>query len=245
MGRRGVFLGRADRFRDTWQLVNPAMTIFGLADDDESIIDQIGGLYPIYPLTKGVETWDVARAVRAARDLVTDVPEVLPDALRDEYDVVDILTAFDWIHTPDERDQVDQPDRLRERLGDAAGCRVGVGVRVVQGTAGGDQAVRHRALERRGGEAVHGRQEQRVVGDDEVGTPRHRLVGHRSDRVHREQHPAHRRRRVADDEPDRVPRLRGRQRVAAVERRDDVGERRDSGHGRTIALTARRSSIAA
>ena len=34
VGRRGVFLGRADRFRDAWQLVNPDLTIFGLADDE-------------------------------------------------------------------------------------------------------------------------------------------------------------------------------------------------------------------
>ncbi len=108
-GRRGVFLGRADRFRDTWQLTNPAMTIFGLADGDdgeESIVDQIGGLYPIYPLTKGVETWDVSRAVRAARGQVTELPELLPAVVREEYDVLDVLTALDCIHAPDRRDQV-------------------------------------------------------------------------------------------------------------------------------------------
>ena len=108
-GRRGVFLGRADRFRDTWQLTNPAMTIFGLADGDdgeESMVDQIGGLYPIYPLTKGVETWDVSRAVRAARGQVTELPELLPAGVREEYDVLDVLTALDWIHAPDRRDQV-------------------------------------------------------------------------------------------------------------------------------------------
>lgn len=106
VGRRGVFLGRAERFRDEWQLTNPAMTIFGVADEDESIIDQIGGLYPIYPLTKGVETWDISRAVRAARGQVGEIPELLPAAVREEYDVLDVLTALDWIHAPDRRDQV-------------------------------------------------------------------------------------------------------------------------------------------
>ncbi|RHW27888.1 ATP-dependent DNA helicase RecG [Nocardioides immobilis] len=108
-GRRGVFLGKADRFRNEWQLVNPAMTIFGLADDaegEESIVDQIGDLYPIYPLTKGVETWDIARAVRAARGQVDVIPELLPDGVREEYDVLDVVTALDWIHTPDRREQV-------------------------------------------------------------------------------------------------------------------------------------------
>jgi ATP-dependent DNA helicase RecG len=105
-GKRGVFLGQAGRFRDEWQLTNPAMTIFGVADEDETFIDQIGDLYPIYPLTKGLQTWDVARAVRAAREQVTALPEVLPDSVRDEYDVLDIATALDWVHTPDQREQV-------------------------------------------------------------------------------------------------------------------------------------------
>ncbi|MDZ5623089.1 ATP-dependent DNA helicase RecG [Nocardioides sp. HM23] len=105
-GRRGVFLGRAERFRDDWQLTNPAMTIFGIADEDESIVDEIGDLYPIYPLTKGLQTWDVARAVRAARAQVGELPELLPAAVREEYDVLDVVTALDWIHAPDRRDQV-------------------------------------------------------------------------------------------------------------------------------------------
>ncbi|WP_312856028.1 ATP-dependent DNA helicase RecG [Nocardioides stalactiti] len=111
VGQRGVFMGRADRFRDEWQLTNPAMIIFGHAEGEEgeeSIVDQIGDLYPIYPLTKGVETWDVSRAVRAALGQVDGFPEVLPDPVREQYDVLDVRTAYDWVHTPDRRDQVER-----------------------------------------------------------------------------------------------------------------------------------------
>jgi len=110
-GNRGVFLGKADRFRDQWQLVNPQMSIFGLAGSEEPDgetfqPDEIGGLFPIYPLTKGVETWDLARAVRFALAVVEEIPEVLPDRVRDEYAVLGIHQAYDWVHTPDERAQV-------------------------------------------------------------------------------------------------------------------------------------------
>jgi ATP-dependent DNA helicase RecG len=111
-GNRGIFLGKADRFRDQWQLVNPAMTIFGMGDETEgegSAVQDVldfGPLYPIYPLTKGVETWDVARAVTFAREVVEPVPELLPDALREEYDVLGIQQAYDWVHRPEDRDQV-------------------------------------------------------------------------------------------------------------------------------------------
>lgn len=105
-GRRGVFLGQAGRFRDEWQLTNPAMTLFGVADDEESIVDEIGDLYPIYPLTKGLQTWDVARAVRAARGQLDHLPELLPDHVREQYDVLDVARAYEWVHAPEDRSQV-------------------------------------------------------------------------------------------------------------------------------------------
>ncbi|MEQ6903501.1 ATP-dependent DNA helicase RecG [Nocardioides sp. YIM 152588] len=120
-GNRGVFLGKADRFRDTWQLVNPQMTIFGLADAEDGDADapagkladdrvsevlDFGNLFPIYPLTKGVESWDVARAVKFALQVVEELPELLPADLREEYDVLDIAQAYDWVHRPEHRDQV-------------------------------------------------------------------------------------------------------------------------------------------
>ncbi|MBM7519539.1 ATP-dependent DNA helicase RecG [Nocardioides nitrophenolicus] len=112
VGNRGVFLGKADRFRDQWQLVNPAMTIFGMGDEAEGGGDGVedvldfGPLFPIYPLTKGVETWDIARAVTFARQVLEPVADLLPDELRAEYDVVGIQQAYDWVHQPDDRDQV-------------------------------------------------------------------------------------------------------------------------------------------
>ncbi|TIC88117.1 ATP-dependent DNA helicase RecG [Nocardioides sp. GY 10113] len=120
-GNRGVFLGKADRFRDQWQLVNPQMTIFGMADQGEddaagsaaaddrvSEVLDFGNLFPIYPLTKGVESWDVARAVKFALGVVEELPEIIPAAVREEYDVLEVARAYDWVHRPEHRDQVEQ-----------------------------------------------------------------------------------------------------------------------------------------
>ncbi|GAB3864504.1 ATP-dependent DNA helicase RecG [Nocardioides maradonensis] len=110
-GNRGVFLGKAEQFRDQWQLTNPQMTIFGLADSEEPDgetfqPDEIGPLFPIYPLTKGVETWDLARAVRFALTVVDEIPEVLPEQIREAYDVLPIHDAYRWVHMPEERPQI-------------------------------------------------------------------------------------------------------------------------------------------
>jgi len=111
VGRRGVFLGQAGRFQGEWQLTNPTMLLFGEAGADEfAAADSIAALYPIYPLTKGVDTWDIQRAVTFART-VLDIPEVLPEAVRKAHDIRDARTAYDWIHAPDDFGQVKEAQR--------------------------------------------------------------------------------------------------------------------------------------
>jgi ATP-dependent DNA helicase RecG len=112
VGRRGVFVGQVSRFRDDWQLTNPKMILFGISNSDEGdgtdgVVDTFGDLYPIYPQTKGVESWDIQRAVNFARSVIDDVPELIPDEVRDEFDLVDARTAVDLVHAPDTFAQVE------------------------------------------------------------------------------------------------------------------------------------------
>ncbi|MEJ7832304.1 MAG: ATP-dependent DNA helicase RecG [Nocardioides sp.] len=117
VGRRGIFLGQVGRFREEWQLTHPQMVLFGkggedLADDGAQLsLDAMGALYPIYPLTKGVDSWDIQRAVTFARSVLDDPPELLTDDLREQYDVIDARTAFDWIHAPEHHGQVGAAQR--------------------------------------------------------------------------------------------------------------------------------------
>ena len=109
VGRKGVFIGQAGQFRGEWQLTNPTMALFGIDDDDNeqmATVEALGELYPLYPLTKGIEHWDLQRAVTFARTVLNDIPEVLPDPVRERYDVLPIRTAYDWIHAPDDFGQV-------------------------------------------------------------------------------------------------------------------------------------------
>lgn len=106
VGNRGVFLGKADQFNGQWQLVNPQMLVFGLNDDDDGESLDLDGLFPIYPLTKGLQAWDVARVVRFALDVLPEFDEILPAAIREQYDVLPVADAYRWVHRPDEREQV-------------------------------------------------------------------------------------------------------------------------------------------
>ena len=114
VGRRGLFLGQVSTFQGQWQLTNPKMVLFGSGDDGDgeaTMLPDVGAFYPIYPLTKGVESWDLQRAVTFARTVLEDVPEVVPASVRDAYDLVDARTAYDWIHAPDDREQVGRAQR--------------------------------------------------------------------------------------------------------------------------------------
>ncbi|QIG42325.1 ATP-dependent DNA helicase RecG [Nocardioides anomalus] len=105
-GRRGLFLGQADTFRGEWQLTNPQMVLFGADDevpdpDAQLSLESIGAFYPIYPLTRGVESWDLQRAISFARQVVEEVPDTIPEAVRAEHRVLPARDALDRIHQPD------------------------------------------------------------------------------------------------------------------------------------------------
>jgi len=105
-GRRGIFMGKAGTFRGQWQLTNPQMVLFG-ADGEASedlaalSLETIGPLYPLYPATKDVESWDLQKAISFARTMIDEVPELLPERLRRDYQVLDARRALDLIHAPE------------------------------------------------------------------------------------------------------------------------------------------------
>jgi ATP-dependent DNA helicase RecG len=136
IGRRGVFVGQLSSFRNEWQLTNPKMVLFGQVDDGSGpadvesggVVDNFADLYPIYPLTKGLESWDLQRAVNFARSVIDDVPELVPDDIRKQYDVVTARRAIDLIHAPDTYAQVEL-GRRRYRFEEALVTQVVLGRR--------------------------------------------------------------------------------------------------------------------
>jgi ATP-dependent DNA helicase RecG len=110
VGVEGVFTGKVTRFRDEWQLTNPEMVMFDSEGDDVDsarvAVERLKSLFPLYPATKGVESWDLQRAIGFALSVLDDVPDLLPDALRQEWSLIDSRTALEWIHSPDDYAQV-------------------------------------------------------------------------------------------------------------------------------------------
>jgi ATP-dependent DNA helicase RecG len=120
IGRRGIFLGKAGTFRGEWQLTNPEMALFGSGNEDaaQMSLDALRDYYPIYPATKGVDSWDIQRAVTFALTVLDEVPELVPQAVRAQHDLVDVRTAYDLIHAPGDLADVARAQR-RFRFGEA------------------------------------------------------------------------------------------------------------------------------
>lgn len=109
VGRQGVFMGQVKRFRDTWQLTHPQMSLFGADTEEEGVpIDALGELFPIYPLTSGLENLEVIRAVAFARSVLDEPIDVIPESIRADHDVTGAHQAYEWIHAPDTLEQVER-----------------------------------------------------------------------------------------------------------------------------------------
>jgi ATP-dependent DNA helicase RecG len=98
VGSVGVFSGRLKWFNNQWQLTNPASRMYSGADGD---LAEMPDLIPLYASVAGVSTWQFEDTIRLALDLVDDVPELLPPAVREAEDLVAAGPAYRWIHRPD------------------------------------------------------------------------------------------------------------------------------------------------
>jgi ATP-dependent DNA helicase RecG len=104
-GMHGVFAGKVGRFRNTWQLTNPQAQMFAADDEGRDTAHIAYELQPnlltLYPATATVQSWQIEQAIRFALELVDDVPEPMPAAVRLARGLLSARQALEWIHRPD------------------------------------------------------------------------------------------------------------------------------------------------
>jgi ATP-dependent DNA helicase RecG len=111
-GRVGLFNGRLKWFNREWQLTNPDSRMYGEAAEDAYA--SMPDLIPLYSSIAGVNPWHLEQTIATALDLVEDIPDVLPPAVREAEDLIEVAQALRWIHRPDTWGQkVKAADRLK------------------------------------------------------------------------------------------------------------------------------------
>ena len=127
-GRRGLFTGEVSAYRDSLQLMHPDLRLFGSDDDahdEEEALLEAGRPVPVYPAVAGFESWKIAQAVRTVLDPLreVDVPDPVPDHLREREGLPTLLEALRLVHVPQDeadwrrgRDVARREARLRAEL---------------------------------------------------------------------------------------------------------------------------------
>ena len=105
-GTTALMSGRVGLHRGRKQLAGPRFQI--LDDLDEAEREALlARPLPIYPATEALPSWRLAKAVRTVLDQLepADVPDPLPEHVRETHGLVDALTAYRWIHAPENAEQ--------------------------------------------------------------------------------------------------------------------------------------------
>jgi ATP-dependent DNA helicase RecG len=95
-GEWGMFAGKVTRFKRTLQLTNPDFAMSA----DEEILEFRDTLIPVYPATKGLPSWRIAKAVKSLLEVFPDPPDPLPETLMAQHGLADVGTALRDIHRP-------------------------------------------------------------------------------------------------------------------------------------------------
>jgi len=121
-GARGIFAGKVREFNSQLQLAHPDFVlvddegrVVGGAQRNESLATAVRApLIGLYPMTGKLRTWTIAECAGLVLDHLDGLVDPLPEWLRTEAGVVDLLTAFRSLHQPANRDQIEAGrDRLR------------------------------------------------------------------------------------------------------------------------------------
>jgi ATP-dependent DNA helicase RecG len=103
-GRRGLFAGKVGRYGSQLQLTHPEYQLIDdLSDDNDSGDDFAGALIAVYPATKDLPTWTIARVIRLALDQLDPVEDPIPPEIRARRGLMDIDAALHSIHRPSSR----------------------------------------------------------------------------------------------------------------------------------------------
>ncbi|MBP2476987.1 ATP-dependent DNA helicase RecG [Crossiella equi] len=100
VGRRGLFAGKVTSFNGALQLAHPDYKML-TEDEDDSVADEFaGGLIPVYPATKGIESWVIERCVRQVLDQWDGAEDPLPEVVRRKHGLADLSGSLRKVHRP-------------------------------------------------------------------------------------------------------------------------------------------------
>lgn len=99
-GTVAFFSGKVGVFRNRRQLQQPTYEKIPGYDLDEVDGEPTRRWWPIYPASTAVSSLQIGKSVGLALDVLDDVAEILPDEVRERYELLPYRAALELIHRP-------------------------------------------------------------------------------------------------------------------------------------------------
>jgi len=96
-GTRAMFAGTVSEFQGKRQLTHPD---YLLLDEDDAAEDFASALIPVYPATKDLYSWQVAKLVSTVMSTLEPQVDPMPATLRSQRSLMDLSSALREIHRP-------------------------------------------------------------------------------------------------------------------------------------------------
>ncbi len=118
-GLHGLFAGQVSSYGRKRQLIHPDCELLGTADPGtEMAAEHAAQVIPVYPASKDLPSWKIAKAIQTVLDTLDLPDDPLPAEVRTRYGLQGQLAAWRGIHRPVEFADI-EPARLRLKWDEA------------------------------------------------------------------------------------------------------------------------------
>ena len=118
-GLHGLFAGQVSSYGRKRQLIHPDCELLGTADPGTEMAEEHAAqIIPVYPATREMASWKIAKAIGTVLDTLDIADDPLPAEVRTRYGLQTQLAAWHGIHRPVEYAEI-EPARLRLKWDEA------------------------------------------------------------------------------------------------------------------------------
>ncbi|CAN2240263.1 ATP-dependent DNA helicase RecG [Candidatus Planktophila dulcis] len=114
VGRQALFAGKVGVFNGKRQLAHPDYELIPDGNDVDAAVEGFAGKYlPMYPASAKLPSWKIAQCIELAIGALDEVPDYLPESVREKYGYPTLHQAHVQLHNPAD---LDSAEKARQRL---------------------------------------------------------------------------------------------------------------------------------
>ena len=114
VGKQALFAGKIGVFNGKRQLAHPDYELISDGSDVDSAVAGFAGKYlPMYQASAKLPSWKIAQCIELALGALEEVPDFLPEWIRDKYGFPTLQQALVQLHSPVD---LDSAEKSRQRL---------------------------------------------------------------------------------------------------------------------------------